>query len=998
MAVGIAPFATRRSDMSNRRWFAIAVAIGLGAGAYWFATTSASDGADSPVQAAGDRTVVQPNESGKLEVDGGGRADGTAERESVAPPPNEDRPKRVVTGRVVDGERRGAGGVAVAASNGGEIVATTTSIGDGKFEVAIDPTTVGLEGLTLRATATDGRVGTRAWRPESKRDDVGAIVLDPTAALRVRVTQGGRPVPRALVEVETGALRGRFGSFEADANGIVIVERAPLGFVWVAASSVGVAARARAFLPDQSEVEVKLEPTVRYAAIVVDKESGDPIANARVSVFEMFGVPYHVDPEKPWGARGDSYTMREVEALRTTTDASGLASFPELPVGAAFDLRVEADGYQPNPASRFGGSIRLSVSAQPQRVELERSKGRRVTVPVIAGELPVPAAGTPLAISFAPGGRHFGDERAAPEGVTMGVSEIVIPSWDDWGLFHVHTPEGAVAFLNVQPDKDVGVPTSFVRARSITVHVKDPEGRSVAGASCTALNQGNNPFGEAAKTDATGTARIEGLTADLVNVLVSAADEVGRGFDAGSVDTTHGDASIDVTLPPVVQVRLRLLIDGVARLPAHYSVRAGMYPARVKEELAEKGETLVGVSLPASELSLPLKLWIKAAERKGEVEVMPVLAGEAFGVVDLVKESRLDVLVTRPPKTRVEIGIEKQNEQTGAFEPARQHEAIAVPNGPGDTFRFHDLAPGVYRAFEEKSKKTSESVDVAPGAVERVEFVLAQQAKLRGRVVAPEGIDWSEVRVVLEGESLAVSGDWRPNEETPHGAYVQGDGSFEIVFEAGKGVTIRPWHPWLQPAKVGGSVVARENADNVTLHLEGAQQFVLPAPMLANGGYWDRIRVGVWDGERTGAPQRWLRALYADGVIRFGGLEPGRYSLFVDPRYRFAPLELRDAEATSGATELPPANFVEGSRVRVRILTTAGFDPPRIYVYAQSVDDPSYFRDLNSDGEAEPVVTGLGPGRFRVRVALINGAARRELEREVVLDGVGETTIDYDLR
>lgn len=992
--------------MNHRRGIVAAVVIGFVASAYLLSTTSSSSLTttsspnvdDEPTPAVVRDEGVEAKESAEVNVDVARRAEDVAEREAVATPIDDDSSKRVVTGRVVDGDRRGVGDIPVEMIQGGEVVAATTSVEGGKFEIAIDPTAIGSTILSLRATSPDGGRGARSWFPGSQRDDVGNIVLDPTAPLRVRVTQDGRSVAGARVDIESGPYRGTFNSFVADASGLATVERVPLGFVWITASTAGAVARARAFLPDESEVEVKLEPAARYAVVVVDKETFDPIANARVAVFEMLPVPNHVDPEALGFALGDSYTMREVEALRTITDVTGRVNFPELPASAAFDLRVEAEGYQPNPSSRFGGSLRLTKSTEPQRVELERAKGRLVRVPVIAGEVPVPAAGTPLEISFAPGGKHYDDERAAPTGVTMGVSEIVIPSWDGWGLFHARTPDGTIAVLNVPADHDAGAPTSFVRSRSIVVRVKDAEGRSVEGARCAAHNQGNNRFGEAAKTDASGTARIEGLTAELVNVFIAAKDDAGRGFDAGSVDTRTGDASIEVKLPTAARVRLRLHMDGVARLPAHFRVRAGMHPTIVMDEEPEKGEILVGVSLSPSEMLTPLKLWITATERKGEVEVTPVAGGEAFAVVDLIKESRLDVLVTRPPKTRVAIGVEKQNEQTGTFEPVARHAAISVPNGPGDTFRFLDLDPGVYRAFEQNSKKTSESIQIDAGAAQRLEFALATRAKVRGRVVAPEGIDWSEVRVVLEGESLAVSGDWRPNEETPHGSYVSNDGSFEISFEAGKDVTIRPWHPWLQPAVSGGRFIASASVDDVTLSLEAAQQFILPAPQLSRGGHWDRIRVGVWEGEPTGAPKQWKRALYADGVIRFGGLEPGRYSLLVEPRYRFAPLELRDVEAGVGVTTLPPANFVEGSRLRVRILAAPGFDPPRIYVYAQSIDGPAYFRDINSSGEPEPIVTGLGSGRFRVRVSLNNAASRREIEREITFDGVSETTIDYDLR
>jgi hypothetical protein len=79
-----------------------------------------------------------------------------------------------------------------------------------------------------------------------------------------------------------------------------------------------------------------------------------------------------------------------------------------------------------------------------------------------------------------------------------------------------------------------------------------------------------------------------------------------------------------------------------------------------------------------------------------------------------------------------------------------------------------------------------------------------------------------------------------------------------------------------------------------------------------------------------------------------------------------------------------------------------GFDPPRVNLVARRRGEPDYVRFLNSSGEAELLLTGLGAGTFEVRGHLYDGepmvgATFRPLG-EVTLDDGGEASLVVDLR
>jgi hypothetical protein len=107
------------------------------------------------------------------------------------------------------------------------------------------------------------------------------------------------------------------------------------------------------------------------------------------------------------------------------------------------------------------------------------------------------------------------------------------------------------------------------------------------------------------------------------------------------------------------------------------------------------------------------------------------------------------------------------------------------------------------------------------------------------------------------------------------------------------------------------------------------------------------------------------------------------------------PIVLRDVTLGEGDTDLGAYTPETGASLRLHVLVPEGQDAPRIFVSAARVGEPAYTRSLNSRGEHEIVVHGLGPGRFRVRAYL---AARPRLDEAIESDGASEIVLTLDLR
>lgn len=101
-----------------------------------------------------------------------------------------------------------------------------------------------------------------------------------------------------------------------------------------------------------------------------------------------------------------------------------------------------------------------------------------------------------------------------------------------------------------------------------------------------------------------------------------------------------------------------------------------------------------------------------------------------------------------------------------------------------------------------------------------------------------------------------------------------------------------------------------------------------------------------------------------------------------------------DGDADLGDLPMEP-----GSTLRIRVLVREPFAAPRIHVWAQRLDEPRYYRGVNSDGEEVVLVPGLLAGRYRVTGgATMAFGSGRMLNEEIEVDGATDAERALDLR
>lgn len=378
---------------------------------------------------------------------------------------------------------------------------------------------------------------------------------------------------------------------------------------------------------------------------------------------------------------------------------------------------------------------------------------------------------------------------------------------------------------------------------------------------------------------------------------------------------------------------------------------------------------------------------------------LDLTAPEPFAEVTLSRTAVLVVRVVPPPDgSYYQLEPQRMDERSGEWGLPSElfgYRGLSWPNGPDGTFLLAGITPGRWRVLDRRSGIASSEVEVAPGDA-RVEVLLdlGGTAWVEGRVEAPDPAElaWARVLVLTDGEPAPPS-KALPGEPLP-GAHVS-RGRFRVQVPSDREVTLRVWHPWLAPDPEAGEVRVRGARSGVVLRLVAGDELRLPLPELGSRVRELRIARYAAGAAPEGTPLEWHRAPLEGGVLRCG-LPRGRWSLLVDPLRDFAPLLLRDVEI-AGRTELPPPALDPGSRLVVRVLVPEDRDPPRIFVSAVRLDEPVYIRTVNSEGEARVVLTGLGPGRFRVLYGPVM-ASERDREEEVDVDGEHDVELELDLR
>jgi hypothetical protein len=904
-------------------------------------------------------------------------------------------PTHLARGRVVDEHRYPVAGARVELCVPGVEAPAGTSGADGRFALEFAIAKLPGEGCSVRARDASGRAGfTYLWVGPAKEGelvevDAGAVVLLEACTLRVRVRDGNAPSPGAEIRLALGHDRVFAGIARANAAGEALLDALPRGVVHIDATSGETTGHARAFVPEETETLIDLAPCLAVQVLVVDKESGAGIGGAELQVDSSYPVPMPLPGEEsPAGLGNQEYwSLRPLPELARTTDSEGHATIEGLAPGQKYDLHVQAHGYCSND-----DPVRIPPrdgSAGPVRVELVHAT-RIVSWPVVAGEVGVPPDGSVIELRHAPGSYARGDAPEPPppghmKGASL-VGENIIGS-----SFLAEAPDGAVANIWVDDGSEIGNETSFRRPRTIEVLVHEASGKAAARAVAIARDQGNNDLCEGVAADGEGRAVLAGLYGKLADVYVGVAGEYPHQL-AGSVDLTKGDGRVEATLATMAAVRLRVLLDGRPGLPAKFQV----WGARLVEEFPDLGE--LSIALSVAHPGETMRFGVRAPGfLTASTELVPPTDGSvAQAQVELVRGAVLLARVELSDTERASILPQRFDEESKKFEAERKFgfQRMSQPNGPDSSFVYSGLTPGRWRVVDERSGAASTEAELFPGGGEaRVELDLRSVTWVSGRVEVPDPAELARVVVLVGGVDAAPSGrSWLPGLAPPEGASA-GDGSFRVRVPGDRTVTLVPWHPWLVPAADAGTCDVREGRDGVVLRLVEGDEVRLPVSHLAASPLVSSLRIGRYSGDAIGEPLEWRNAPVVDGGARFA-VPHGTWTLWIDAGEGFAPLELHNV-SVDGVTVLEPAVFERGSAVRVRVPVVPDQAAPRIFVSAMKVGAPAYFRSLNSDGENEVVLAGLGPGRFQLSLSTVmpfQAPTRREIE----LDGRSELVLDFD--
>ena len=122
----------------------------------------------------------------------------------------------------------------------------------------------------------------------------------------------------------------------------------------------------------------------------------------------------------------------------------------------------------------------------------------------------------------------------------------------------------------------------------------------------------------------------------------------------------------------------------------------------------------------------------------------------------------------------------------------------------------------------------------------------------------------------------------------------------------------------------------------------------------------------------------------------------GERRVLIDPVVA-AFVELDSVAFDGTPRDLGVIRFTRGSALTIHARTTPPFAPPSVLAVAERLDGIAYMRRSSLQESKEkpfdPVIRGLGPGRFRVTLHSSAGGARPTWTAEVTLDGVHDAEL-----
>jgi hypothetical protein len=865
-------------------------------------------------------------------------------------------------GRVVDARRYPRDGVEVLVLRDGNPIGGVRTAGGGRFRIDVGPIQSAEDRFFIHAIDPSGRAAIKGLgAPRGRAEwDAGTLELEPAHDLAVRVLEGGSPVAGARVVCSWDS----HVVFErvTDGAGEAVFPQLTATLPWHlhAVSAQGLRGRARVILThiEPEPIVIDLVRGHDVKVTVVDAVSSEPIAGARVV---------------PWVSAPHSGNVRMVSGNpEPATDAEGVTF-----VRGILDADWPVHLYVAAPLYRGRRSMHVVDQDVPDvRVALIPAPRRRVSWPVKPGELSVPADGEIIRFRS----RDVAKPGCLPHQGHMVGGRLVVDGieHDRWGAL-AFDPGGGIALVSALGGAETGPEIAFRRPRKIEVVVRDASHQPVPGFGVVLRNPANALMAPQAVTDAEGRAVFNGLCGRFVHVFVGPAEGLGGHEVArGTIDLTHGDGRLDVQVCDEQVVVLDVSIDDERRLPSTFSLYVDNGHLTSVEEDAERA--ILRLTVRPHEAAGAMSVTMTSPSLLSLTRPIPSrpLAEETRLPMALLSSTILLIDVIPPPDGAYELSIEGFDKETHTW--AFKGHPDWRPKD--DRYEVLPLSAGRYRIRETVSGVSNE-VDVPnePG-VHQATIDLSVLAWADGHVILPEGVEPEQVRIHTLGTNVASE------------ASVGSDGTFTLRIPVDRVVTVSASHPLCRPHPARGSLALTNSHNDILLELIAG-----PRARFRIGGpppISDTLpRVLLFRGQAAGIPQSEHPVISEDGAFTFGAFEPGTYTLWIDlPDH--APLVLPHVTLTDRDTDLGELAFDPGSSLRVDILTSPDDRAPDISVSATHQQDPPYSRSKNSDGESEAVLLGLGRGRFKVLIMMIQGG--RRVEHEITVDGTTDVHLVFDAR
>jgi RNA polymerase sigma factor (sigma-70 family) len=631
---------------------------------------------------------------------------------------------------------------------------------------------------------------------------------------------------------------------------------------------------------------------------------------------------------------------------------------------------------------------------------------------ILAGDVPTPATGSvlPVEADSRGGALPWGLKSVRVDGDDLIAEEI------DSGIIRgfAVAPDGSRARLVALNADARGDDTKFLRERRIVVTLRETDGSPAAGVALALRDEGNNVIRSGVATDAAGRAEFAGLSPTQGRVLVfDGTSFVTRWL--GTLDVRDHDVQVTWTLPASRDVTLRISVDGERRIPAGLRITSIVgisdlqddeSAATVRLRVRPPREGAACVLAISADGRGPTSCVIPAGHGPATVDVAIPRGATFVGRVLAPAGTPVRVNAIHGPRTRLNVVLE-QHFETGMrwarIYPGAVFTTDGVEPDAGGMVRFTLLRLGTYRLRDETTGAISTEADLTEDGSESQPIVLdlSRAGVLRGRVEADDA-DVTGACVLVDGVADPVTGDANTRSVQVSAA----DGSFETWVPGGRALHLRVEHVLLRPDGARGAADVTGPTDGVVLRLVRGPTISFRVPGVVLSEQFRSLKVQFFRGEPSGTPAFTKNVVSNGDGYRFGGIDPGTWTLWIDVPER-APKILRDVVLADKSIDLGDVVPDAGLSLRVKIATFPDEAVPRIGVSVTRKDGPRFFRDAISRGESEVVVKGLVPGTYEVAVYPQNGTFSSDfmtsdvppyMHRTVVVDASSPTTIDYSPR